>query len=318
MMPRTGGRRAVGPMVCGLLVIGCGDGAAPPTEERTGAIEVVDARGRALRFEAPVERIVSLVPSATEVLVAIGAADRLVARTRFDSDPRVAELPAVGGAVDPNLEVIVELDPDLVIAWGPGASGSAVQRLERWGIPVYTTGARKVDDVFEEIAELGTVTGRTPSAEALLDSLTRGLDAVRRRSATSDEVSVLYVLWPRPLRTTGPGTFVAELIQAAGGRVLFHDLSEPWPLVSLEEVLVRDPSAILVPSDVDGPFRDAWDDPDSPWRTLSAVRDNRVHVVNGDLLNRPGPRLLEAARTVERLLRAPSWAAEPLGTTGTR
>ncbi len=273
-------------------------GSAHAHEEDASAF-VLDDHGRRLDAARPRRRVVSLVPALTDIVVAIGGADRLVGRTRFDRDPRLAAVPSVGGPLDPAREAVLAARPDLVLAWGDSDARPLVHELGALGVPVYAATMRTIDDYRRHVEALGRLLGREEGADTLRARTARALDALRQR-APAEPPRVLYVLWPRPLTTTGRGTYVDELVRLVGGRGLFDDLAEPWPVVSFEDVLARDPDVVLVAT------RDAADvadmlRSDPRWRALRAVRDGRIHAVDPDLLNRPGPDMPRAAALIARL-----------------
>src|SRR5262249_39218483 len=146
-------------------------------------IEVTDDAGHAVRLEHPARRIVSLVPGATENLIAIGASGDIIGRTRYDTAPEVAALPSVGGGVDASVEAIVNLRPDLVLAWLSDSPGSPRERLAAIGIPVFVVKTEDTTDIFRSIASVGRLTGRDSAAAVVATSVRRELDQVRRAAA---------------------------------------------------------------------------------------------------------------------------------------
>ncbi len=256
---------------------------------------------RAAPGASPPTRIVSLLPSATDLVVALGAGDRLVARTEYDTDSSLARLPSVGQGMTPNWEVLTALRPDLVIVWPDHESPPELGELARLGVRIYTPHTEGLADVAQTARELGHLLGREPAAESLVTSLDTNLAAVRRAVQGLPQPTVFYVVWHDPPMTTGPGTFIDEIIRAAGGRNLFHDAPAPWPQVSLEVALRRQPDVLVVPRGEKGLNLD-WLQTASGWRELRAVREGRVLRVDADLFNRPGPRVADAARALAALL----------------
>jgi iron complex transport system substrate-binding protein len=273
---------------------------APDTDD-----VVVDGRGHRLSTSTPRARVVSLVPSVTEIVVALGGAGRLVGRTRFDEDPRLVDVRSVGGAVDPNVEAILDVRPDLVVTWADVGADALTARLESLGLHVYAASVGSIADFHRHTAALGALLGRVEAADSLTRRVENGLAAARPRDPVTDPPVVLFVLWPQPLMTSGRGTFVDELIELAGGRGAFADLAAPWPTVSFESVLERDPDLILVASENEGEVGPVprWIERDARWRGLEAVREGRVHRVDADLFNRPGPGMVRAASELAGLLR---------------
>jgi iron complex transport system substrate-binding protein len=296
---RTGFLFPIAPLalaLCVLLLAGCGraddraGAEAPPA-----AITVTDDAGRVTRLERPARRVIALMPSATETLLALGARGQIVGRTDFDRDPAVAALPSVGGGLDPSLEQLVALRPDLVIGWET-EKPQLRERLLEMGIPVFAVRTTDTTDVFRAIGNLGRLTGHSPAADSLAARIRGELEAVRASVAGLPRRSVFFIVWNDPPMTVGPGTFVAQLIGVAGGRSLFPEARQPWPTVSLEEVVRRQPEVVLVPVGESGAPR--MDVTGPGWRELSALRERGPALLPADLVNRPGPRLGEAARRI--------------------
>jgi iron complex transport system substrate-binding protein len=245
--------------------------------------------------------VVSLLPSATDLVVALGAGDRLVARTEYDTDPSLARLPSVGRGLTPNWEALTALRPDLVIVWPDNESPPELGELARLGVRVYTPHTESLADVVRTARELGRLLGRESAAESLVSGMNASLAAVRHTVQGLPQPTVFYVVWHDPPMTAGPGTFIDEIITAAGGRNLFHDAATPWPQVSLEVVVRRQPDVLVVPRGEKDLNLD-WLQTASGWRELRAVREGHIVRVDADLFNRPGPRVAEAARKMAALL----------------
>lgn len=293
---------------------GAGCGPEPGSGEAAGT-GVLDDSGREVALDETPRRVVSLLPSLTEIVLALGREETLVARTRYDRDPRVRDLPSVGGGLRPNLETIGRLRPDLVLAWSDEGDARLADRLRALEIPLYAADAQTLADVRRHATNLGRLLGAEREADRLLDSIHRGLARLRARTEGAERPSVFYVVWPDPPTTAGPGTYLDSLISVAGGANAFADAPARWPQVSLEEVLRRDPDVVVLASRHDGSAVDTLRLRERPgWRSLSAVRRGRVLVVDADLFNRPGPRVVEAARTLAEFLhpdRLPSEARRP-------
>jgi len=280
----------------------CSTGEAPAGEAEETAVDVIDDAGRPVRLAAPARRVVSLVPAMTESILALGAGGRLVARTRYDKAPEVAHLPDLGGGLDPSNEALVELAPELVIAWRSPDDRGLRARLETVGIPVYAVSMHDTSDVFRSLDRLGRLLDLESRADSVAGAIRDTLAAVAR-DAIAARPSVFYMLGGDPPRTTGPETFVAQVMAVAGARNPFPDLETRWPAVSLEEVIDRDPDVVLVPLDPGSPIPASL--AESPgWKRLRAIRQGRVATVDANLLNRPGPGLGRAARAVRDTLAA--------------
>ena len=249
-----------------------------------------------------VRRIVSLVPSTTELLCALGLADALVGVTVYCVEPReiVRTKPRVGGEKNPDLEAIRALRPDLVVANIEENRREDVEALRAAGIEVFITFPRSVAESLDMIGALGVVTGAVAAARQLLDELEPLHAAVRARLAGRRATPCFYPIWREPWMTVGGDTYVHDLLATCGGASVFADRSR-YPTISLDEVAARSPEVVLLP---DEPFRfrrthlrdfDAY--PDMP-----AVREGRVQLVDGKRFSWHGPRLAEALRTVPAML----------------
>jgi iron complex transport system substrate-binding protein len=295
-------RRALMPIVFAVACTSCRDSAARDAasaqRSRATAIEVTDEGGRVIRLDAPARRIISLIPSATETLIALGATDRIVGRTRYDVAPEIAASPSVGGTSDPSIETIVGLHPDLVIDWDADKRQVTRAKLVALGVRVFTIRAQDTSDVFRGITNLARLTGRDSAGTVLAASIRGEFDDVRRSVAGLNTPSVFYVVFNDPPMTAGPATFIGELIGLAGARSIFADAQQLWPNVSMEEIVRRQPDMLVVPV---GEFKTNTLEhlrARPGWRDLSAVRAGRVVTVPADLLNRPSASIGKAARVL--------------------
>lgn len=284
---------ALAPLLLALAACGGADARDPSTA--SAAVQVTDDAGETVRLDAPARRIVSLVPSATETLVALGAGDRIVGRTDYDAAPEVAHVPSVGGGIDPGMETLASLRPDLVVGWASQGGSPLRDQLRALGIPLLTVATEDTADIHRAITHLGALTGRGAAADSLARGLRASLDSVRASVAGRPTRSVFFVVGDDPVMTAGPGTFIHQLLETAGARNVFADAGQRWPQVSMEELVRRQPELILVPRYGDGdPAKALAGRPG--WRELRAVREGRVVVVPADVVNRPGPAIGRSAR----------------------
>lgn len=279
-----------------LALCACG-GRDPQAEASASPIAVVDDAGDTLRLASPAQRIVSLAPNATETLVAIGARGQLVGRSDYDTELGVDDVPSVGGALDPSLERLVALRPDLVIAWHSSGANPTRDRLREMGIPFLAVRTTDTADVFRTIGVLGRVTGREAAADSVAADVRSQLAAVRASVAGLPQRSAFFVVGDEPLMTAGPGTFTVELIELAGGRTAFPDATGQPQYVSMEELVRRQPDVVLLPVyGGDGPTRVAELSKRPGWRELNAFRAGTVRALPGNQVNRMGPGIGETAR----------------------
>ena len=250
----------------------------------------------------PARRIVSLVPSTTELLCAVGLADALVGVTVYCVEPRdvVRGKTRVGGEKDPDLAVIRALAPDLVVANIEENRREDVEALRAAGLRVWLAYPRSVAESLAMVRELGEVTGADEGARRLLAELEPLLAAVRARLAGRRPTPVFYPIWREPWMTIGADTYIHDVLTTCGGANVFADRAR-YPTVTLAEVAERAPEVVLLP-DEPFRFRRAHLRDFAPFPAMPAVRDGRVHLVDGKRFSWHGPRLAEALQTVPALL----------------
>lgn len=266
------------------------------------ALTVSDQTGRRIVLDGPPERIVSLVPSVTETMFTIGAQDRLAGVTDFcDYPPAARSKPSIGGMVAPSLEGIVALRPDLVVATPAGNRHETFDQLARLKLPVYLVNPTTVEDMLDLVGRLGRLTDRAEAADRVVARLRARIQSVAARVAGRPRPRTLYVLWPDPLIVPARGALVSELIRLAGGDSVTADGGQGYPRYSMEAALARNPEVILIAS------HDATRSPlvQSKWERFTqvpAVSAGRLHVVDGNLMHRYGPRMVDGLEILARLL----------------
>ena len=263
---------------------------------------LADATGATLATDQPRRRIVSLIPSTTEALCALGLADALVGITVYCREPAAITRTKtrVGGEKDPDLDAIRALAPDLVIANVEENVAAHVETLRGWGIPVWVTYPRTVDAALAMIRDLGEVTGARAAAARMLAELTPLVARVRAAVGARPPVPVFYAIWRNPYMTVSGDTYVHDVLALCGAANVFGDAPSRYPAVTLDEVAARRPAVIVLP---DEPFRfRAVHVRDfDPYPYVPAVRDGRVILVDGKPFTWHGPRLADALRTLPRL-----------------
>jgi iron complex transport system substrate-binding protein len=275
-------------------------------------IVVVDDMGRTVVLAQPAARVISLIPTHTEIVMLLAGVNVLLARTQWDIDPALARLPSIGNALSPSIEWLAAQRPDLVIAWPDAQTRDVVQRLGDIGIPVYASRVESITEIRSMIGRLGLLLGRGQRADSLIVAIDAQLDSVRDLVAGRPRRSVLYLLNVDPPMAAGPGTFVNELIELAGGENVFSDVRQLWPQVSLEEIVRRQPHVVIRPTTqaVDEPLADLVDR--AGWRDLDAVRSRRVHGIDPYFYNRPGAGVGQAARGLAERIHAPGAQPAPV------
>lgn len=271
------------------------------------AATVPDMLGRPVAIPSGPLRVVSLAPSLTEVVFALGRADWLVGVTDFCDYPAAARSkPRVGGPMTPNLERIVQARPNLVLVTAEGNPLETVARLEQLGIPIFAVKPETYPGILASIRSLGRVLGADAAAAGLVREMEERVAAVQRRVAGRARPRVLYLVWTDPLVAAGVATFVNDLLDMAGGVNVIRERTVPYPRLSWEEVVGRAPEVILVanhrgqdsPSTGEGLPLARW----SAWQSIPAVRAGRVLQLPGDLTLRPGPRVVEGLEGLARAI----------------
>jgi len=273
------------------------DAAAQDRSQRT----VRDDLGRAVIVTTPARRIVSLAPSLTECLYAIGAGDQIAGVTDYCTVPAAARSkPRVGGMVNPSIEAIVNLQPDLVLVSMEGNLKEDMLRLTALQIPVFVTNPRTLQGIRSSIAQLGVLTGREATAGTVIRTMQEREDSLRA-AVPRGKVPVLLVISVRPLMVAGGGTYMHELLEAAGGDNLGTRAPGTYPTLSRESVLILNPSVIFVLSDA-GADSTVFPTMFTEWTRIAAVREHRVYTLDSDLFSRPGPRATECLSLLITLL----------------
>lgn len=280
-----------------------------PARAQTGwPVVVSDAFRRSVTIESEPKRIISLSPSNTEILFAIGAGDRVVGVTTFcNFPPEAATRARVGGFAGStvNLEMVIALRPDLVVA-GDEHHRAVIDALSRKAIPAISIKAGNISEVYDSIRLIGRATGGLREAEELVKSMQARVNAVASRAAAIrpvDRVRVYWEVFDAPLITSGRNSFIGQLIEMAGGVNVFADIDAEFPQVNTESVIARDPQVILGP-EVPGVDELSLEKVRARkgWGGIDAVRNGRVYALSGDLTSRPGPRLVDGLELVARTL----------------
>ncbi len=271
------------------------------------AATFTDDSGTQITLDGPPERIVSLSPSNTEILAALGLLDRVVGVTDVcDHPPEVRNLTRIGGFASVSIERVAAANPDLVIA-SDLTPAETVARLRELGLPVMLVAPKSIDHVLQDIRLVGEVTGTGTRADDLAADLSRRM-AGATGGGTTDRPLVAHVVWHTPLYVSGNATMQDDIVTRSGGTNAFAD-RDGWSTVSLEEFLQANPDIIIVSSG-DGMIasnRDVILDEfttNPQYASLSAVRNGHVHAVNADMLSRPGPRVADATEEVGRIIAA--------------
>ena len=269
------------------------------TARPTATSEVIrDDFGDTLALRLSPKRIVSLNPATTELFFALGAGARLVGRSRYDRYPTAAmAVPDLGNGMQPNVESVLGVRPDLVVLYASNANRDAAARLRAAGVATLTLRSDHIDDFRRAVRIFGRLLGDTATAETVVDSVDRTLSRVRNATQGAPRPTIFWKAWDSPVIAIGGGSFLSELVDIAGGRNIYGDDPRSAFDVTIEDVVRRDPDMVL-----GGPESAARMKAAPAWKALRAVREGRVIVVDTMLVGRPGVRLGEAAVSLARLL----------------
>ena len=255
---------------------------------------VTDELGREVEIPLQIKRIVSLAPSVTETLFALGAGDRVVGVTSFcDFPPEARTRRNVGMPGNPSLEVLVDLRPDIIIGSSTANEIRSVRGMEALGLPLYgTDDPRSIDDIFDSFRHIAELTGTEERAEELIEQLTAELRAVEQRVENKTPVTALFAIWLEPLIAAGGQTFLGDVLRRAGAEPITADISHDWPRLSMERVVERDPEVLVFTSahGLRKSFERLRTQPG--WAQLRAVRSNRIIWLDESSF-RPGPRIVD-------------------------
>lgn len=278
-----------------VVVAAACDGSAGSRKPEVGA---VDDFGDTLRLAHTARRIVSLNPVTTEILFALGAGNRVVGRTHWDLYPDAARaVPDLGNGMQPSVEAVLGAHPDLVVLYASPSNRAAAVQLRKAGVATLALRDDQISDFRRTVRALARATGDTTSGDSLADSVQRSLDVVRARPRPAKPPTVFWHVWNSPILTIGRGSYLDELVRIAGAKNIFGDLADPSPQVTLEEIVRRDPDFILVGAASAKQLRES-----ATWRSVPAVREGRLLIVDTLLVGRPGVRLGEAARSLRALI----------------
>jgi iron complex transport system substrate-binding protein len=286
--------------------------AAPVSSASPAFREVTDETGRTVRIPQPVLRIVSLAPSLTETVYALGLQDRLVGDTEYCDYPADAQKKTkVGGGINPSLEIIAALHPDVVLVTKAFNRFETVNSLERLGISSYATDPHTVDEIISSSKKLSDILGVPEAGSTVASGMQRRLTDLQQRLGALPPKRVLFVVWTQPLISVGKSTFIADALRRAGA-VSIVDSQQDWPQISLEEVARLQPDFLV--------FADSHSDSSSStvevlatlpgWSIVEAVSRRRVAVIS-DAVNRPAPRIVSAIEDLARQLHQDAFVEKP-------
>lgn len=254
-------------------------------------------------FELPdvknAQRIIALSPHSVELLFALGVGDRVIGTTEFADFPEAAnKIERIGGYHGLQTERIVELQPDLIVAWEGGNRSEDLDLIEKLELPIYRSETKRLRHIAVEIEALGQLTGTQQQAKKLIQTFNQELDILTEKNKDKKQVSFFYQLWSAPIRTISTGSWINEMLEICGGKNIINDPNVDYPQISLENVLLNNPQAIIIPSSHghdNGKLSGLkWEE----WPEIPAVKNKHIYRINGDILHRFSLRTIEATQTL--------------------
>jgi len=256
------------------------------------AITVHDDDGNPVTLQKPARRIIAMAPHVTEMLFAAGGGQHIIGTVSYSYFPEAAKrLPHIGSNQQIDMERVIAMRPDLIVVWRHGSSGRQIEQLRALGIPMFHSEPRKLDDIPGSLGRLGKLMGTESVANGAAAALRRSLAQLAGRYANRAPVRMFYQVWDKPLYTLNGAHIVSDAVRLCGGENIFGKMKVTAPVVSIEAVLEQDPEAIISTaerSETDGGVN-LW----KPFGSMAAVRRDNLFRIDGNLLNRSGPRMIE-------------------------
>ncbi|HEX9930050.1 MAG TPA: cobalamin-binding protein [Pyrinomonadaceae bacterium] len=282
-----------------LFAAACGSESAHTVSTQTTR-ETIDDLGRKIKVPAKIERVVSLAPSLTENVFAVGAGEKLVGVTSYCDYPAEAQkIAKIGDTINPNLETIIAQKPQLVLVTTASQIESFFGRMEDRGIAVFVTNPKNLEDVLRNLRQIGELLGTTEKSEQLVRNLQNRISDIENRVKNEKSVRVFVQISPEPF-TIGRDSFVTDLIARAGGDSVTKNVAESYPRISKETALASQPEAIILSSG--DAMSEGNSQPSEIFKESPAVKTGKIFKINGDLLARPGARLVDGLEEIARAL----------------
>ncbi|RYE99968.1 MAG: cobalamin-binding protein [Oxalobacteraceae bacterium] len=256
------------------------------------AVTVKDDDGNTVTVQKPAQRVISLAPHVTELLFAAGGGSHVVGVVAYSDFPEAAkQVPQVGSNRELDLERIIALKPDLFVVWRHGSSERQIEMVRKLGVPVYHSEPHKLEDIPASLLKLGQLMGTDAVARPAAADLSRQLVSLRAKYANRAPVRSFYQVWDKPLYTLNGEHIVSDALRLCGGENIFARLPVTAPVVSVEGVLQENPEAIFATAEKNYGGVGMW----KPYGSLAAVRNDNLFTIDGNLLNRSGPRMIAGA-----------------------
>jgi len=263
------------------------------------AITVKDDAGLNVTVSKPALRVISIAPSVTELLFAAGGGSRVVGAVNYSDYPEAAKrIPRIGSNREIDMELLISLKPDLIVAWRHNSSERQIEMVRQLGIPVFQSDPQKLDEIPDSVLRLGQLMGTEAVARPVATQLREQLASLRAKYANRAPVRTFYQVWDKPLYTLSGKHILTDAMHLCGGVNIFDKLSVTAPIVTLESVLQENPEVIIATAEKNYGGVDLW----KPYGTLTAVRNKNLFMLDGHLLNRAGPRMIQGTATMCEVL----------------
>jgi len=259
------------------------------------AITVKDDAGLNVTVNKPALRVISIAPSVTELLFAAGGGSRVVGAVNYSDYPEAAKrIPRIGSNREIDMELLISLKPDLIVAWRHNSSERQIEMVRQLGIPIFQSDPQKLDEIPDSVLRLGQLMGTEAVARPVATQLREQLASLRAKYANRAPVRTFYQVWDKPLYTLSGKHILTDAMHLCGGVNIFDKLSVTAPIVTLESVLQENPEVIIATAEKNYGGVDLW----KPYGTLTAVRNKNLFMLDGHLLNRAGPRMIQGTATM--------------------
>ncbi|MGX9217721.1 cobalamin-binding protein [Massilia varians] len=254
-----------------------------------GAVTVHDDAGNAVTLDKPAMRVISMAPHVTETLFAAGGGSRIVGAVNYSDYPEAAKsIPRIGSNREIDMERVISMKPDLIVAWMHNNSERQIEMVRKLGVPVFLSDPQKLEGIPDNVARLGQLMGTQAVADPAAAELRRQLASLRSRYAGRPTVRTFYQVWDKPLYTLSGRHIITDALRLCGGENIFDKLTVTAPIVSIESVLQADPEAVFGTAEKNYGGVNLW----KPYASLTATRKDNLFTVDGNLLNRAGPRMI--------------------------
>jgi iron complex transport system substrate-binding protein len=283
-----------------MLLAGlAGLAAAGLAAQAQAAITVKDDAGLTVTLAKPALRVVSMAPSVTELLFAAGGGNQIVGAVNYSDYPEAAKrIPRIGSNREIDMELLISLKPDLIVAWRHNSSERQIEMVRRLGVPVFQSDPQTLDGIPDAVLRLGQLLGTDAAARTTATQLREQLAGLRAKYANRSTVRTFYQVWDKPLYTLSGKHILTDAMKLCGGENIFDKLTVTAPIVSIESVLQANPEAIIATAEKNYGGVELW----KPYGTLAAVRSNNLFTLDGHLLNRAGPRMVQGTAAMCEVL----------------